>query len=183
MCCYMFNPDAVTRYELTQPQICRQGMVTYLHFGIKTTSLAISHYTCFPRSDFLHFFVCVCVIVVLCVCLWMCVCVYMYRGSSKGKDISTIKSLRVLRVLRPLKTIKRLPKLKVCLSENSYHGIMADQLFHVFQHFTLQAWWWNCELMRTSIKTVQMGPWGAIFFYFFLIYLYLMPQFPHEAEQ
>ncbi|XP_035510971.1 voltage-dependent P/Q-type calcium channel subunit alpha-1A [Morone saxatilis] len=33
-------------------------------------------------------------------------------GSSKGKDISTIKSLRVLRVLRPLKTIKRLPKLK-----------------------------------------------------------------------
>ncbi|XP_031732896.1 calcium channel, voltage-dependent, P/Q type, alpha 1A subunit, b isoform X8 [Anarrhichthys ocellatus] len=34
------------------------------------------------------------------------------RGSSKGKDISTIKSLRVLRVLRPLKTIKRLPKLK-----------------------------------------------------------------------
>lgn len=35
------------------------------------------------------------------------------RGSSKGKDISTIKSLRVLRVLRPLKTIKRLPKLKV----------------------------------------------------------------------
>lgn len=34
-------------------------------------------------------------------------------GSSKGKDISTIKSLRVLRVLRPLKTIKRLPKLKV----------------------------------------------------------------------
>ena len=35
------------------------------------------------------------------------------RGSSKSKDISTIKSLRVLRVLRPLKTIKRLPKLKV----------------------------------------------------------------------
>lgn len=34
-------------------------------------------------------------------------------GSSKGKDINTIKSLRVLRVLRPLKTIKRLPKLKV----------------------------------------------------------------------
>ncbi|XP_027488517.1 voltage-dependent P/Q-type calcium channel subunit alpha-1A-like, partial [Corapipo altera] len=34
------------------------------------------------------------------------------RGSSKGKDINTIKSLRVLRVLRPLKTIKRLPKLK-----------------------------------------------------------------------
>ncbi|XP_016404199.1 calcium channel, voltage-dependent, P/Q type, alpha 1A subunit, b [Sinocyclocheilus rhinocerous] len=34
------------------------------------------------------------------------------RGSSKGKDISVIKSLRVLRVLRPLKTIKRLPKLK-----------------------------------------------------------------------
>ncbi|XP_026077317.1 voltage-dependent P/Q-type calcium channel subunit alpha-1A-like isoform X23 [Carassius auratus] len=33
-------------------------------------------------------------------------------GSSKGKDISVIKSLRVLRVLRPLKTIKRLPKLK-----------------------------------------------------------------------
>uniref|UniRef100_A0A8C8E8U8 Ion transport domain-containing protein n=1 Tax=Otus sunia TaxID=257818 RepID=A0A8C8E8U8_9STRI len=33
-------------------------------------------------------------------------------GSSKGKDINTIKSLRVLRVLRPLKTIKRLPKLK-----------------------------------------------------------------------
>ncbi|KAG9337373.1 hypothetical protein JZ751_028793 [Albula glossodonta] len=35
-----------------------------------------------------------------------------FEGSSKGKDISTIKSLRVLRVLRPLKTIKRLPKLK-----------------------------------------------------------------------
>ncbi|KAL2101398.1 hypothetical protein ACEWY4_003159 [Coilia grayii] len=35
-----------------------------------------------------------------------------FSGSSKGKDISTIKSLRVLRVLRPLKTIKRLPKLK-----------------------------------------------------------------------
>ncbi|XP_034043666.1 LOW QUALITY PROTEIN: calcium channel, voltage-dependent, P/Q type, alpha 1A subunit, b [Thalassophryne amazonica] len=34
------------------------------------------------------------------------------RGTGKGKDISTIKSLRVLRVLRPLKTIKRLPKLK-----------------------------------------------------------------------
>ncbi|XP_037390280.1 calcium channel, voltage-dependent, P/Q type, alpha 1A subunit, b isoform X11 [Pygocentrus nattereri] len=33
-------------------------------------------------------------------------------GSTKGKDISVIKSLRVLRVLRPLKTIKRLPKLK-----------------------------------------------------------------------
>lgn len=39
---------------------------------------------------------------------------FICRGSSKGKDISTIKSLRVLRVLRPLKTIKRLPKLKVC---------------------------------------------------------------------
>lgn len=38
------------------------------------------------------------------------------RGSSKGKDISFIKSLRVLRVLRPLKTIKRLPKLKVILT-------------------------------------------------------------------
>uniref|UniRef100_A0A8C0ASK5 Ion transport domain-containing protein n=1 Tax=Buteo japonicus TaxID=224669 RepID=A0A8C0ASK5_9AVES len=35
-----------------------------------------------------------------------------HSGSSKGKDINTIKSLRVLRVLRPLKTIKRLPKLK-----------------------------------------------------------------------
>ncbi|XP_025913036.1 voltage-dependent P/Q-type calcium channel subunit alpha-1A, partial [Apteryx rowi] len=35
-----------------------------------------------------------------------------HGGSSKGKDINTIKSLRVLRVLRPLKTIKRLPKLK-----------------------------------------------------------------------
>ncbi len=41
--------------------------------------------------------------------------VFICRGSSKGKDISTIKSLRVLRVLRPLKTIKRLPKLKVPL--------------------------------------------------------------------
>lgn len=40
------------------------------------------------------------------------------RGSSKGKDISTIKSLRVLRVLRPLKTIKRLPKLKVGFSSD-----------------------------------------------------------------
>ncbi|RXM97052.1 Voltage-dependent P/Q-type calcium channel subunit alpha-1A [Acipenser ruthenus] len=38
---------------------------------------------------------------------------FAFTGSSKGKDISTIKSLRVLRVLRPLKTIKRLPKLKV----------------------------------------------------------------------
>uniref|UniRef100_A0A3Q2ZEI7 Voltage-dependent P/Q-type calcium channel subunit alpha-1A n=1 Tax=Kryptolebias marmoratus TaxID=37003 RepID=A0A3Q2ZEI7_KRYMA len=37
---------------------------------------------------------------------------FAFTGSSKGKDISTIKSLRVLRVLRPLKTIKRLPKLK-----------------------------------------------------------------------
>jgi len=46
-----------------------------------------------------------CVVVVV---LWL-----NSRGSSKGKDISTIKSLRVLRVLRPLKTIKRLPKLKV----------------------------------------------------------------------
>ncbi|XP_062386882.1 voltage-dependent P/Q-type calcium channel subunit alpha-1A [Sardina pilchardus] len=35
-----------------------------------------------------------------------------FTGNSKGKDLSTIKSLRVLRVLRPLKTIKRLPKLK-----------------------------------------------------------------------
>ncbi|CAB4069401.1 CACNA1B [Lepeophtheirus salmonis] len=33
-------------------------------------------------------------------------------GSSKGQNLSTIKSLRVLRVLRPLKTIKRVPKLK-----------------------------------------------------------------------
>uniref|UniRef100_A0A3Q3J762 Voltage-dependent N-type calcium channel subunit alpha n=1 Tax=Monopterus albus TaxID=43700 RepID=A0A3Q3J762_MONAL len=33
-------------------------------------------------------------------------------SGTKGKDLSTIKSLRVLRVLRPLKTIKRLPKLK-----------------------------------------------------------------------
>uniref|UniRef100_A0A8C2DYZ0 Voltage-dependent P/Q-type calcium channel subunit alpha-1A n=1 Tax=Cyprinus carpio TaxID=7962 RepID=A0A8C2DYZ0_CYPCA len=40
---------------------------------------------------------------------------FAFTGSSKGKDISTIKSLRVLRVLRPLKTIKRLPKLKVPL--------------------------------------------------------------------
>ncbi|XP_017593590.1 PREDICTED: voltage-dependent P/Q-type calcium channel subunit alpha-1A-like [Corvus brachyrhynchos] len=38
---------------------------------------------------------------------------FAFTGSSKGKDINTIKSLRVLRVLRPLKTIKRLPKLKV----------------------------------------------------------------------
>ncbi|XDV51466.1 hypothetical protein PO909_020336, partial [Leuciscus waleckii] len=37
---------------------------------------------------------------------------FAFTGSSKGKDISVIKSLRVLRVLRPLKTIKRLPKLK-----------------------------------------------------------------------
>uniref|UniRef100_A0A8C4T5T1 Voltage-dependent P/Q-type calcium channel subunit alpha-1A n=1 Tax=Erpetoichthys calabaricus TaxID=27687 RepID=A0A8C4T5T1_ERPCA len=37
---------------------------------------------------------------------------FAFSGSSKGKDINTIKSLRVLRVLRPLKTIKRLPKLK-----------------------------------------------------------------------
>uniref|UniRef100_A0A8C0GYX8 Voltage-dependent P/Q-type calcium channel subunit alpha n=1 Tax=Chelonoidis abingdonii TaxID=106734 RepID=A0A8C0GYX8_CHEAB len=37
---------------------------------------------------------------------------FAFTGSSKGKDINTIKSLRVLRVLRPLKTIKRLPKLK-----------------------------------------------------------------------
>ncbi|XP_060715817.1 calcium channel, voltage-dependent, P/Q type, alpha 1A subunit, b isoform X8 [Tachysurus vachellii] len=37
---------------------------------------------------------------------------FAFSGSSKGKDISIIKSLRVLRVLRPLKTIKRLPKLK-----------------------------------------------------------------------
>ncbi|XP_048029216.1 calcium channel, voltage-dependent, P/Q type, alpha 1A subunit, b isoform X6 [Megalobrama amblycephala] len=37
---------------------------------------------------------------------------FAFTGSSKGKDISIIKSLRVLRVLRPLKTIKRLPKLK-----------------------------------------------------------------------
>ncbi|KAK3527749.1 hypothetical protein QTP86_003187, partial [Hemibagrus guttatus] len=36
---------------------------------------------------------------------------FAFSGSSKGKDISIIKSLRVLRVLRPLKTIKRLPKL------------------------------------------------------------------------
>uniref|UniRef100_A0A8C2J5F2 Voltage-dependent P/Q-type calcium channel subunit alpha-1A n=1 Tax=Cyprinus carpio TaxID=7962 RepID=A0A8C2J5F2_CYPCA len=35
-----------------------------------------------------------------------------FAFTSKGKDISVIKSLRVLRVLRPLKTIKRLPKLK-----------------------------------------------------------------------
>uniref|UniRef100_H3ATC4 Voltage-dependent P/Q-type calcium channel subunit alpha n=1 Tax=Latimeria chalumnae TaxID=7897 RepID=H3ATC4_LATCH len=40
------------------------------------------------------------------------VLLYCFFGSSKGKDINTIKSLRVLRVLRPLKTIKRLPKLK-----------------------------------------------------------------------
>uniref|UniRef100_A0AAR2LCI8 Voltage-dependent P/Q-type calcium channel subunit alpha-1A n=1 Tax=Pygocentrus nattereri TaxID=42514 RepID=A0AAR2LCI8_PYGNA len=37
---------------------------------------------------------------------------FAFTGSTKGKDISVIKSLRVLRVLRPLKTIKRLPKLK-----------------------------------------------------------------------
>lgn len=45
------------------------------------------------------------------------------RGSSKGKDISTIKSLRVLRVLRPLKTIKRLPKLKVRGSGDLLRGV------------------------------------------------------------
>lgn len=53
----------------------------------------------------------------VCACVSFFVCLHMLlvcRGSSKGKDISTIKSLRVLRVLRPLKTIKRLPKLKVC---------------------------------------------------------------------
>lgn len=46
----------------------------------------------------------------------------MCRGSSKGKDISTIKSLRVLRVLRPLKTIKRLPKLKVWQKQKNCLG-------------------------------------------------------------
>lgn len=69
----------------------------------------ISLYSCFFHGDFLH--LCDCPIV--CLCVGVCT----YRGSSKGKDISTIKSLRVLRVLRPLKTIKRLPKLKVCSSE------------------------------------------------------------------
>ncbi|XP_056135694.1 calcium channel, voltage-dependent, P/Q type, alpha 1A subunit, b [Lampris incognitus] len=44
---------------------------------------------------------------------------FAFTGSSKGKDIGTIKSLRVLRVLRPLKTIKRLPKLKVVKFSNS----------------------------------------------------------------
>lgn len=50
------------------------------------------------------------------------------RGSSKGKDISTIKSLRVLRVLRPLKTIKRLPKLKVP-SLNNFSSVLWQWLF------------------------------------------------------
>lgn len=97
-----FDTDAVTRSELTRTQIpSRNGRpLPFWDRDDRAWHLCLNPLT-----------LCVCACVSFFVCFWMWLAC---RGSSKGKDISTIKSLRVLRVLRPLKTIKRLPKLKVC---------------------------------------------------------------------
>lgn len=91
MCCYVFNSDTVTHFELTRTiKKWRPAAI------LESKGLRLLHISEPADAEFM--------------CVYMLTC----RGSSKGKDISTIKSLRVLRVLRPLKTIKRLPKLKVC---------------------------------------------------------------------
>lgn len=118
MCCYVFNPDAVTHFELTRTQTPSRNGCPLPFWNRK--GLSLSYPTEPADSFYLCVYVCLCTLVCMYVSVSVCwcACVYTYRGSSKGKDISTIKSLRVLRVLRPLKTIKRLPKLKVCLRRN-----------------------------------------------------------------
>lgn len=112
MCCYVFNPDAVTHFELTRTQMSSRNGCPLPFWNREEQPVVFLNLL----TLLICVFVCVCVCGICCV--GVCMYVYSYRGSSKGKDISTIKSLRVLRVLRPLKTIKRLPKLKVCLQEN-----------------------------------------------------------------
>lgn len=95
-----------------------------------------------------------------------------WRGSSKGKDISTIKSLRVLRVLRPLKTIKRLPKLKVCLyrdmHEHRFHFFISFCFSYIYSQTCFEkkkptkAVCWHLERSFTSSVFQHAGSWLVV---------------------